>query len=355
MSFSDFLFNGQTPPAVTSTSNQGGSLPLWYSSYLSTLANKASDIAGSPYQSYDAPRIAPKDAQETQAYDYMGQNANNWQAPMAQAQGAAGQVAGGFDEGQFNKYMSPYMSNVTNEIGRLGMQNLNENLLPTLNAQFVGSGGSASSMNRDADARLIRDTGANILGQQGMAMQGGFQSAMQNYNAGNQTQNAAAQNLGNLAQTQQGLTTGTAGALSASGATNRGFDQANMDLAYQDFQNQLNYPRQNVSFLSNTLHGMNVPTSQDESRTGPFTGGVGPSPLSTFAGMTLAGLGAGQQPKPVRTGGYVARLARGGLPMPMPRGGAPLARPRMRMPAGGGLDLMRSISPRSGAMSLMAG
>lgn len=334
--FTDFLFNGQTPPAVTSATNQGGNLPLWYSSYLSTLSNQASQIASQPYQTYDQPRIAPQDQQETQAYNYLGQNANNWQAPLDAAQSGAGSVAGGFNSDQFNQYLSPYTSGVVNEIGRLGQQNLDENLLPTLNDQFVGSGQFASDRNRTMDERLVRDTGANISGQQGMALQGAFSNAMQNYGTGQQNVNQASQNLGGLAQAQQAMTTGTAGALNASGATNRQFGQANMDLAYQDFQNQLNYPRQNVAFLSDVLHGQQVPTGQDTTTTAPFNGSMSPSPLATFAGLTAAGAGIGAK---AASGGYAKRLARGGLAIVASQKTPVRMQKRLAMPRGG-LEMM---------------
>lgn len=305
--FTNFLFQGQTPPAVTSATNTGSNLPLWYSSYLSTLANQAAGIASQPYQTYPGARIAPQDPQEVQGYNFLGANAGNWQGPLQQAQGAAGSVAGGFNPEQFNQYMSPYIGGVVNEIGRLGQQNLTENLLPTLNNEFVGSGGYGSDRNRTMDERLVRDVGANISGQQGMALQGAFSNAMQNYGAGQQNVNAAANNLGGLSQMQQALTTGQAGALSASGATNRGFGQANTDLAYQDWQNQLNFPRQNVAFLSSVLRGSAVPTSQDTTQTAPFSGSMSPSPLATFAGMAGAGMGMSNTgiPPKVASGGYV--------------------------------------------------
>lgn len=351
--FTDFLFNGQTPPAVTSETNAGSSLPLWYSSYLSTLANQAANVASQPYQTYTGARIMPQDPQEQQGYNFMGANATNWQSPLQQATSAAGSVAGGFNQGQFQNYMSPYIGGVVNEIARLGNQNFSENLLPQLQDQFIANGGFGSDRNRDMASRLTRDVQANISGQQGMALQGAFSNAMQNYLGGTQQQNLAASNLGGLAQMDQALTTGTAGALSASGATNRGFGQANADLAYQDFQNQLNYPRQNVSFLSNVLHGTNVPTSQDVTNTAPYQGYMSPSPLSTFAGLSLAGLGMSGR----KRGGLVRGYAHGGMPrsgglstmrMMMPRR-MPMAMSR-RMPMGRGV---RMSGPRGG-LEMMA-
>lgn len=305
----DFLFNGQTPPAVTSESNAGSSLPLWYSSYLSTLADNAANIASQPYQPYGGTRIMPQDPQETRAYTMLDNRINQWRPAHNAATQQMTNLSGGFNQGAFDQYMSPYMSGVVDEIGRLGMRNMNENLMPALQDQFVSSGQFGSDRNMEMATRLARDVGADITGQQGMALQGAHANAMGNYLAGTGHQINAAQQLGGLAQQNLMGTIGSAGALSASGATNRAFGQANADLAYQDFQNQMNYPRQNVSFLNSVLHGTQVPTSQDSVSSAPYQGVMGPSPLQVFGGLTMAGIGMG--------GGYArggrVKYARGGL------------------------------------------
>lgn len=335
MSFLDTLFNGTPPPDVTTSTNSSGSMPLWYASYLSSLTNAAASVASQDYQTYPGQRIANQDPQQQAAYGFLGQNAGNWQQPLDAAQAGAASVAGGFNANEFQKYQSPYIGGVVNEIGRLGNQNLNENLLPTLNSQFIGTGGFGSQRNMDMAERLTRDVGANISGQQGMALQGAFSSAMDKYLQGQNTTANAAGTLGNLAGQDATLTAGTAGALAASGQSMQNYSQQNMDLAYSDYLNQLNYPRQNVSFLSSVLRGQQVPTGQDATQTAPFSGTMAPSPLATFGGLALAGLGTQQKAK----GGQVLpmrrRPARGGLDiasMRAPRGGMPALR--------GGFDLM---------------
>lgn len=374
-SFSNFLLNGQPPPNVTTGSTSVGSLPAWYNSYLSSLANSAVNIASQPYQQYQGTQVAPLDTQQAQAYNFMGEHATDWQSPLQQAQGAAASVAGGFNAGQFDQYLSPYTHGVTDEIQRLGMQNLNENLLPTLNSQFVGSGQFASDRNATMDERLVRDVGANISGQQALANQGAFTSAMGNYLQGQNVANQGAQNLGGLAQMQQQGNIATAGALSASGQTMQQQNQAGLDVAYQNWLNQLNYPRQNLAMLSGLLQGANFPTSQNQNQvnTGAASS-YSASPLAAFAGSLFTGMfgnntgtgtGTGTQRK---RGGYI-RLAGGGSPLmsmsasptPMRRAPSPLSQTpgrgtvsplaRMRRPAtgagmrgAGGLEHLRLMA-----------
>jgi hypothetical protein len=60
--------------------------------------------------------------------------------------------------------------------------------------------------------------------------------------------------------------------------------QQGLDMAYQDFMNQVNFPRQNLQFLSSLMHG--VPISADQNTTtttpsNPISGGIG-----TLLGMS---------------------------------------------------------------------
>jgi hypothetical protein len=123
---------------------------------------------------------------------------------------------------------------------------------------------------------------------------------MQNYLQGQGQVNQAAQNLGNLSGLQQAQTIGTAGALSASGQTMQQQGQANLDLGYQDWLNQINYPRQNVSFLSSALQGANIPTSQTRVESVPG-GSYTASPLGVFSSALLSGLSGLK----VAKGGYI--------------------------------------------------
>lgn len=314
MAFTDFLFSGSPPPSTSSTTSQQGSMPQWYNQYLASLANRATSVADQPYQSYDGPRVAPVDPMQQQGFDFLGANATNWQGPLDQAQSMTQQAGSGFNADKFNQYLSPYTSGVTDEIARLGNRNLTENLLPDLNSQFIGAGGFGSKRNMDTAEHLVRDTGEDIRGQQAMSLNNAYTSAMGNYLTGNQQSINAGQNLGGLAQMQQGLTTGTAGALESAGATNRGIGQQNLDVAYQDFQNQTNFPRANTAFLGGALQGNQMSQSTNTTTTAPYNGSaMTASPLAQFAGMYGLGKGAGV----FRRGGAVPGFRRGGNVSPL--------------------------------------
>jgi gamma-glutamyl:cysteine ligase YbdK (ATP-grasp superfamily) len=102
-----------------------------------------------------------------------------------------------------------------------------------------GYGGALSAA--QADLTRQGELGTNIAQQYGSA---GTQQLAQ----GNQ--------LGSLAAQQQSLGITGAGALQAAGSAQQGQAQKNLDLAYQDFLRQQQYPQQQNTALIGALGGV---------------------------------------------------------------------------------------------------
>lgn len=287
--FMDFLFQGQTPPVVTNETNSQGSLPLWYSQYTQGLVNRAIQANSEPLQTYQGQRIAGFTPDQTAAQDFVRNNATAWQPTMAEAGAAMSRGAQGFNQGTLNNFMSPYTSGVVNEIARLGNQNFQENTLSDLNSNFVGSGQFGSQRHMDMAARAARDNNYNIQGQQSLALQRGMDSAMTNYGQWADRDINAGKSLSGLAQANQGLVAGTAGALSASGQEQQNLNQQNLNLGYQDFLEQRNYPMQQISNIQGVLQGNNVAQGSMQTSSAPYQGNMSASPLSQMAGLALMG------------------------------------------------------------------
>jgi len=405
MSGLDFLFNGQPPQSVTSSVSSVTGMPDWYQEYIRGIAGKATEAAGQGYTQYQDPRLAGFTPNQQQAFGLTQQNVGSWQPytqaatqaaqqslPTASAmlgagaqygadaagmaQGAAGQAGGyagnnmapgvAMGAGQaamgavggpsanwtnnWQQYMSPYTSGVVNEIGRLGNQNLRENVLGGINDSFIGSGGFGSDRNADMIGRGIRDAQTNISGLQSQALQQGYgtsanifgqdaarqqqqqqlqsqtalgagtlgSGALNQYaqlgaqtalGAGQLGSNAALQagqlansgaqigaaaadqsaaRFGQLGQQQSTLGYQDAGALGAIGTTQQGLNQQGMDLGYQNFLEQRGWNWDQLNNLNSVTRGMQLPTNQTTVQNSPY-GNVGTSPLQ-WANM-LYGLG----------------------------------------------------------------
>ena len=99
---------------------------------------------------------------------YLNSVMGNWydQTP---AQGALGQYAQ-YDASKQQQFMNPYVNNVIDANNQQSLQNLQENVMPTVNSTFTGNGQFGSTRNADFLNRAIRDnqqtlnnTNANVL------------------------------------------------------------------------------------------------------------------------------------------------------------------------------------------------
>lgn len=280
MADTSYLFGGSTPATLTNTvADMGTNLPAWLQEYTRGLAGQATAVAGEAYQPYtsptnaqtygeDAKRIAGFTPMQQQAQAGVVANQGNYKPftdyasqTLPQAQGA---------------YMSPYTDQVVNRIAQLGQRNLTENLLPQVNSTFTGAGQFGSTRNADFTNRALRDANESILGQQANALQTGY----------SQAQSAALQDLtrqAQLGQLTQQLGYQDVSMLDTIGQQQQQQTQQNMNLANTDFTNQRNYPKTQISFLSDILRGQQVGTNSFSANTNPAATTQQLSPLAAAA------------------------------------------------------------------------
>lgn len=143
---------------------------------------------------------------------------------------AAGLYTSGaqFDPSQLNQYLNPYLGGVVDEIGRLGQERLEQQMLPALTGQFssLGQFGSARQAALMADA--AKQSQREVLGTQSTALNTAYNQAMQDYLNWSQQQNAAAQGLAGLGgqQAQQQIAAGQLGQNAYQAAQNLALQQA---------------------------------------------------------------------------------------------------------------------------------
>jgi hypothetical protein len=101
-----------------------------------------------------------------------------------------------------------------------------------------------------------------------------------------QQQLQAAGALGDLGTTQQAAEIQRLDQLGQAGTARQAMQQQVYDMGYQEFQDQLAFPRQNIAFLQQALRGMPIQPGQQVSTYAPA-----PSAASQMLGMGLGGLG----------------------------------------------------------------
>lgn len=329
----DFLTQGGSA-AINQNQAAQTTLPDWYNSYIQGIAGKATSIAQNPYVAYPGQRTADFNDDQQNAFQQVRDATNNYQPQLSnassilnaatpQVQGALGQVSGDAsaaqgavagpsqswtDPGVAQKYMSPYTQSVTDEIGRLGNQNLQENIVPGVMSNFVGSGQFGSSRNATILGQAVRDAQTNISGLQSTALQSGYTGAQAAFgadanraqgqqslqaqtdlgagnlnvsaaNAGASTAGQLASQQGALGQLTQTLGNNQATALGAVGGQEQGLEQTGYDKSYNDFLTQQGWDWSQLGKVQGAVQGAQLPTGTTASTSASSTP-AGTSPLA---------------------------------------------------------------------------
>lgn len=228
------------------------------------------------------------------------------------------------------QYTNPFLAGSVNYAADLANQNFLEKTLPGINAQFVKSGGGLGGRNyQEFMNRALRDFNTTQAGQaQTAAANNYWQGANQfssdmnrQLQAGSQLgglANSTIGALGNLGQTAAGIAnTGIgAGVNLANAYGNLGGQLSNLNLAntnallqignqqqqqaqlpltaqYQQFQQQQQWPYQQLMFLNQLQQGLRIPQTQTNQSysTQTQTANQSPSILSGILGTAGAVLG----------------------------------------------------------------
>lgn len=276
------LFKGtpQTAPSYTSTSTD---VPKWLQDYTVDLFSQQRAVSSLPFQQYSLPRIAQATPEQQQAYQGVQTNVGQYLPETTAAQAGVAGLAGTTSAANINAYMNPYTSAVTDQLARLGARNLNEVLLPNVSDQFTRAGQFGSSRMGEFGSRALRDTQEAILNEQSKALQTGYGQALTASQADLTRQQGALTQLADLAKLEQGLRTSDTAALQAIGQEQQALQQRGLDVAYQDFLNQQQWPQQQINAMSTTLRGLPPSAVPTASSTTGATTQFAPSPLSQVA------------------------------------------------------------------------
>lgn len=338
-SVSSFMAEGTAIPqgsALTDMTTQSV-YPDWYTNPAMEVIAKQKALGERDYVAPPMPRVAEFSDTTKQGFDMTGTAATAYQPALNFAtnttQGAIN-APGGLATAQpyltqagqtsvanVAQYMNPYTDAVVNRIGELGQRNLSELLMPEIEGRYIKAGqlnfggrgglGTPSGMMTDT-VRALRDTNADILAQQTLALQGGYKDATSlasgdlarqaglattagNLQAGDvERQLAGAEQLAGLGADAQKLGLTGAGALTNVGAAEEAKVQQNLDVAYADFLREQGYDQQQIDNMVKTMSGISgaVPSAKTEYGISP-SGVTNKSTSDTASILSALATGAG--------------------------------------------------------------
>lgn len=249
-----------------------------------------------------------------------GINALGISQPYAQ------KAAGTFTGEAVNQYMNPYIGSVVDRLGDLAARNLREKFMPQISADFIRSGTYGSAGQQAAVGQALRDVQESALAAQNQALSEGYKTSADIFasDLGRQLQLAGQQgnlalgqqqNLGALGQIAGNMASQTArdklaagmqmanlgelgqrmnmkdlAALEAVGAAKQAQKQKSLDLGYQDFSAQRDYPFLQLQRMNELIRGLPMSYQQSTSSTGPLSGAsYGPSLASGLMALSRMG------------------------------------------------------------------
>jgi hypothetical protein len=243
----------QTPTNQTVTQTN---IPAYAQPYVESMLGKASALTGQPYQPYGGQQVAGFNPLQRRSFDnissmtpsaYTGQSAN--------LAGEAGTSS--FTGDTVNRYMSPYINDVINQQQQGAIRDYGRSL-PNMAGVATQSGNLGSSREALVNSEAQRNLQNTLSGIRSSGLQAGYMAGQGQFNAENANKMAAAGILGSAGQADYGQRMGINSAMMGAGNQMQGLEQNIYNKDYQNYMNEVNYPYQNLGFLSSLIHGLPI-------------------------------------------------------------------------------------------------
>jgi hypothetical protein len=303
------LMQGDPLPNITTTQNQVTSAPSWYTDYLSDLAKGVgAGISGASYANAQPLQTAAFEKAATTTNTYPGyfntalqatSNIGQTDITAKPVDPKTGQpIADG--QSRIEQFMNPYTTQVVDALGQLGQRNIQQFLAPQATASAVGTGQFGSKRGAEVLGQAINTGLQNTQAAQSQALQQGYTEALRAAQADQTQKLNAAQQYGTLATAGQAANLADINALATMGSQQQTINQ-NAEL----------FPLTAANLGAQALRGYNVPTTVNNTYTGPIPGAYAASPLQQIAGLSSIMGGVSTTPFGKAAGAAISGLFNG--------------------------------------------
>lgn len=332
---------GQSPSGSSTTYN---AVSAYAAPYVNNMLGQGAALTSQPYQAYPGQQNANFTDLQNQSFTGVGNLGTTGQ--LGQATTAANQATNNLlgtsynpsqataqqftDPGVASSYMNPYLQqSLAPQLQALQQQQgLQQQQLQSQATQQGAFGNSRFGLAQGAQNQANQLATSNLLGQ---GYNTAYNNAQQQFNAdqsrnmqaqgmnigqqqfganlglqGNQAAISGANTLGNLGQSQYAQNTGILDMQNQYGTQQQQQQQNILNTQQQNFQNQLNYPYQQLSFMQGLLSGL--PMSQSTTQMYQSPG----SQVAQLGGTLLGGYGAYKGLTSKAEGGSISSYAGGG-------------------------------------------
>ena len=317
---------GSPPPPAQQQVSQTSEFPEELKPYITDILERsktrmeARDAEG--YIPYPAPRLAEFSPEQLEAQSGIAGIARSGLASdptlassktyMQPALDATQASLGQFDTAAAQQYMSPYMQSVIDIQKRKAMRS-GDVQRQNIGTQAVGAGGFGGSRQAIQESEQRRNEAQLLADIQAKGQQSAFETGAAQFERQKGRELAGGQQLAGLGEQAPRLALAELGALSGVGAAQQQQGQRGLDIGYQQFQEELQYPERTLQEYSSIIRGFPLTPNQfsvTQTATPP------PNLGTQLAGLAGAGIAGAQA---FADGGQIKRKAGGLADLPTKR------------------------------------
>lgn len=300
---------GRSAPAPTEQTVVQSNLPKYAEPYFTRLLQRSESESMRDYEPYKGQRLADTGADvltsRERVRDIAGRGIEGLPTAQAATTAGIGRAAQAFDfkpqmfdSGIAQQYMSPYQQNVIDVQKAQALLDFDRGQARR-DAQAVQAGAFGGSRQAVQQALAGEDLQRRLGEIQAVGQQQAFEQAQQQFERDRAARESGerlglsaaesatqqAQSLARLGDAARAGDVQAAQLLEQIGKDAQATDQAGLDLAYEDFVRQRDFPRESLTFLSSILRGVPVQPSTETSKFQQY------NPIRDLLGTGIAGLG----------------------------------------------------------------
>jgi len=249
------LCSTSTETITTPTSTVSGTtLPEWVSQGGQDIFNWAKTLSKQPFQPYEGPRVAGLTGLQQSGLDQAASNMGAYTPYVNEAANMTRNASQNFDAAAAEKYMNPYNQLVTNRaVDEFNRDSAQQGLkLNNAAGQASAFGGSRHAI---LEAEMERNRQQQVGDMQLKGNQAGYNTAFNQFGADQSRALGAAGQLGTLGQLGQGMAQTDVMNAYNTGTLEQQQNQRNLDVGYQDYLEQREYPYRQTNFALGALKG----------------------------------------------------------------------------------------------------
>lgn len=254
---SDLFGGGDSGGGGGGSVNAYNQLPANIKGILDRYMSGAENAANTPYQQYQGDRINPLTELEQQARGYAQDNfgsaapvVNNANQVLSEILGDA---RGGPTLDKIQPYMSSYQQGVINNTKNEAIRDFETTTLPMVGRNAAMSGAFGGSRQGVLESEAYRNLNQNLTDIQTRGDQENYLNAQDVWFKTLQNTGATALDSAKTALLGQNAIQSDVNMLTGLGQTDRALGQAQMDINYQDWANQVQHPINSINLLGGML------------------------------------------------------------------------------------------------------